>query len=64
MPVDTTTTDRVLVAMSRFQEQNSDFWRTAAHYTSDDPKSIDAEKKLKASANALMQSLLKLVLET
>ena len=64
MPVDTTTTDRVLVATSRFQEQNSDFWRIAAHYASDHPRSIQAEKQLKASANVLMQSLLKLVLET
>ena len=64
MPINTTTTDRVIVAMSRFQQENSDFWNTASHYASDHPRCIQAEKELKAAANILMQSLLGLVLET
>jgi len=64
MPVNTTTTDRVIVTMGKFREENSDFWHIAAHYARDDPKCIEAEKQLKAAANRLMQSLLGLVLET
>ena len=64
MPIDTTTTDRVIVAMGRFREENSNFWHTAAHYAIYDSKCVEAEKQLKAAANLLMQSLLGLALET
>jgi hypothetical protein len=63
MPIDTTTDKKVSLACSKFLDAKSVFWHVAAHYSSDHPKSVQAEKQLKARANQLMQSLLGFVLE-
>lgn len=63
MSVNTSTTDKAIIACDSFIQADREFWYIAAHYGCDDPKSIEAEKRLRRCANVLMQSLLSLVQE-